>query len=102
MGEMFSLWGESSNSKENTSKELADVAIGAGLIVAGPAMAESIFNETSSALGADISFLPQNELIANAVHSGIDVAQGLTGIGVAGMLLYIGGKKLLRPFSNKQ
>ncbi|RMD58825.1 hypothetical protein D6821_02600 [Candidatus Parcubacteria bacterium] len=87
--------------KESLSKNLADVAIGAGLVVAGPEIAQSAFQELSQAAGTEISFMPEGEALQAAMEVGIDTAQGLTGIVAMGMIAYLGAKKMLSAFDKK-
>ena len=103
---MFSLgkneaYQAKNKSETNTGKEIADVAIGAGLMIAGPEVAKSVYEQTSGAMGTNLNFLPQNKAIETALNSGLSTIQGLVGPCAAAALLYIGGKKLLSAFSEK-
>ncbi len=80
------------------AKELADVGIGAGLVVAGPELAKSVLNETAQATGANLSLPAGSEALEHIFDVGVETAQGFTGIAVVGTVIYIGGKKLLEPF----
>jgi len=86
---------------DNLGKELAEVGIGAGLMVAGPDLAKNVFEQTTNVAGAKLDFLPDNESLRHLAEAGFDTAQSLTGISALAMILYFGAKKLLSPLSSR-
>lgn len=83
-------------------KELADVAIGTGLVVAGPAVAEKVFDGFSEASGSNVSFSPDNEFLKNFTETGVDVAQGVAGVAATAMIIYLGFKKMMSGLRFKE
>lgn len=96
-----SFFSNKSSQERGIGKEIADVAIGSGLIVAGPEMAASVYEELAGATGTNVPFWPQNEIINHALEAGLDVTRDLTGLGASLMLIYIGYKKMLKAFDEK-
>ena len=91
------------SNRSETGKELADVAIGAGLITAGPELAKFTLGETAEALGTTVPQLPPGgEFIGHLAETGIDTARSFAVPVATAMIMYAGFKKLLSPLSGKK
>ena len=92
------------NKKEDPdiAKEMADITIGAGLIALSPEIAKSIYEAISMETGASIGIPAGSDAILGGLEAGVDAAQGFTGIVALSMIMYMGWKKLFKPFSSKK